>query len=35
VFRGKVRITNHGAEPRPLPAGIYQDCVTDLGQATP
>jgi hypothetical protein len=26
VFRGRVTISNPAAEPRPLPAGQYQDC---------
>jgi UDP-N-acetylglucosamine pyrophosphorylase len=30
VFRGKVSVTNSTAKPRSLPAGIYEDCVTDL-----
>ena len=31
VFRGTVKLTNRAAKARPLPAGTYADCVTDLG----
>jgi UDP-N-acetylglucosamine pyrophosphorylase len=31
VFRGTIKVTNRAAKARPLPAGTYADCVTDLG----
>jgi UDP-N-acetylglucosamine pyrophosphorylase len=31
VFRGKVNVTHNGGKPRLLPAGVYEDCVTELG----